>query len=122
MPPGTSAVAFNCVALSAVPGVMFAGVVHVMTGVRLTTVSGTVFVIGANAVLVGVKVTDSVRWPTASTVPAAGEYDERAGHVGGRVQLRRAQRRADGDRRGRVPRHRRRGARTLISTVAVADW
>ena len=52
---------------------MFAGADHVMTGTRLTTGSGTVLVIGANAVLVGVNVTDSVRWPTASTVPAPGE-------------------------------------------------
>ena len=30
--PGTDAVAFNCVAESAVPCVMFAGLVHVITG------------------------------------------------------------------------------------------
>ena len=36
--PGTLAVAFNCVALSAVPAVMLAGAAHVMVGVARTTV------------------------------------------------------------------------------------
>src|SRR4051812_9615294 len=53
---------------------MFAGVAQVITGVFLTTVSGTVFVIGADGGLVGVKVTDNVRWPTASVAPDAGAY------------------------------------------------
>jgi hypothetical protein len=36
--PGTLAVAFNCVALSAVPATTAAGVFHVMEGVALVTV------------------------------------------------------------------------------------
>ena len=39
--PGTLAVAFNCVELSAVPTVTAAGVLQVMVGVALLTVSVT---------------------------------------------------------------------------------
>jgi len=45
--PGTFAVAFNCAALSAVPAVTAAGVVHVIVGVCFAaafTVNDTVFV------------------------------------------------------------------------------
>ena len=40
--PVTEAVAFNCVALSAVPYTMSAGLLHVITGVAFVTVIATV--------------------------------------------------------------------------------
>ena len=42
--PGTEAVAFNCVALKAVPNVMAAGVAQVMTGAAAATTRETVLV------------------------------------------------------------------------------
>src|SRR5438045_9593019 len=44
--PGTLAVAFNCAPPSAVPDVMLAGFAHVMVGVALVTVIGTLAVAG----------------------------------------------------------------------------
>src|SRR5258708_3178716 len=59
--PGTLAVAFSCVALSAVPNVMSAGVAQVMTGVAFSTLIDAVIVAVVKlAASVGVKVTDSV--------------------------------------------------------------
>src|SRR5262245_59145347 len=72
--PGVFAVAFSCVALSAVPYVRSPGVVQVMTGVALRTLMETVFVAVVKlAPSVGVKVADNV-WPAPafSTVPAIG--------------------------------------------------
>src|SRR4030081_1098412 len=40
--PGTLAVAFSCVALSAVPNVMSAGAAHVIVGVAFSTLMATV--------------------------------------------------------------------------------
>jgi hypothetical protein len=74
--PGTDAVAFNWEAPSGVPKVMPAGGTHVIVGVALVTVIGTL----ANAcvndtVSAGVKVVVSVcPDPANSTVPAAGLY------------------------------------------------
>jgi len=42
--PGTDAVAFNCVLLSAVPYVIAAGIAQVISGVALFTVNETVCV------------------------------------------------------------------------------
>src|SRR5690349_14093599 len=54
---------------------MFAGAVHVITGVAFVTVIDTLLVAVVYATAsVGVNVTDSVWVPAPSTVPAAGEY------------------------------------------------
>src|SRR5262245_1207050 len=59
--PGVPAVAFNCVALSAVPWVMSAGFAQVMAGVAFSTLIVTVLVAVVKFVVsVGVNVTDSV--------------------------------------------------------------
>ena len=59
--PATFAVAFNCVALNAVPEEISAGFAQVMIGVAFRTVIATVAVALLYAVVsVGVKVTDSV--------------------------------------------------------------
>ena len=73
--PPKLAVAFNCVALSAVPTLTGAGVFQVMLGVALLTVI--VFVLVPDRTwpgLVGVNVTESECVPAASTVPAVGVY------------------------------------------------
>jgi hypothetical protein len=73
--PGTLAVASNWVALSAVPGVMTAGVGQVILGVAWLTMSCTEAVAAEYVFIsVGVKVTESVCVPAGSTVPAAGVY------------------------------------------------
>ena len=72
--PGTLAVAFNCVALSAVPGVILAGVLQAIAGVAFPTVMARL----AAAVVwfaasVGVNVTVRLcAAPAGSTVPAGG--------------------------------------------------
>ena len=72
-PPATLAVAFNWVALSAVPAEIGAGAGQVTTGVALLTVSCTEAVAAEYVfVSVGVKVTESVWVPPLGTVPAAG--------------------------------------------------
>ena len=62
---------------------------------------------------VGVKVTDRVRLPASSTVPAGGIVGEASGHVGGRVQLRRA--------RARCRKRCRRAHGQAITGVALRD-
>ena len=71
--PGTFAVAFNCVALSAVPVEMEAGAAQVISGAAWLTVS-CAEAVAAEYVFVslGVKVAESVCFPALSTVPAAG--------------------------------------------------
>src|SRR4051812_645980 len=74
--PATLAVAFSCVALSAVPYAMSAGADQVIAGVAFSTLIATVFVAPLKfTASVGVKVTESV-WPAPalSTLLAAGEY------------------------------------------------
>src|SRR5262245_21846902 len=68
------AVAFSCVAPSAVPKVMSAGFAHVMTGVAFKTLIETVLVaLDTLAVSAGVNVTDNVWFaPAFSAVPASG--------------------------------------------------
>ena len=68
------AVAFSCVAPSAVPNVMSAGVAHVMMGVAFRTLMLTVFVAVVKlAASVGVNVTESVcAEPAFKTVPETG--------------------------------------------------
>jgi hypothetical protein len=71
--PGTFAVAFSCVALSAVPVEIEAGAAQVIAGVAWFTVS-CADAVAAEYVFVslGVKVTESGCFPALSTVPAAG--------------------------------------------------
>ena len=73
--PGTFAVAFNCVAPSAVPCVIGASAAQVSTTVGGGALTTSVWVAVAVVYRVrsaGVKLTESVWVPTASTVPAAG--------------------------------------------------
>ena len=73
--PAVLAVASSCVALSAVPLVIAAGVGQLIVGVALLTVSATLPVAVLKSVVsVGVNVTDSVWLPAPRVVPAAGEY------------------------------------------------
>jgi hypothetical protein len=71
--PGTFAVAFSCLALSAVPVAMDAGAVQVITGAAWLTVSSAEAVAAEYVfVSLGVKVTERVCFPALSTVPALG--------------------------------------------------
>ena len=71
--PPTLAVAFNCVALSAVPALTAAGVLQLIVGVALLTAIVFAFVPDRTLVVsVGAKLTESECVPEASTVPVVG--------------------------------------------------